>query len=223
MLLAKEETTDRWIQQAVDGSGNERRRYKRYSMFQSVELSSDDSSGPALPAFVRDISRTGVGLVHRASVPLTAVRLKLDRPRIIITTDIQYCHPVDQDWYISYGQFVNLTASDMARLLVATATDRINQRLTQRHPFFRSMSLTLCTTHQRMPVFSRDISTTGIGLFHSMPLERQRVVIRLANNDDPAQCVRAKICWCRPSTNGWYLSGAKFEQLFMEQLENRIG
>jgi hypothetical protein len=59
-------------------------------------------------------------------------------------------------------------------------------------------------------VFSREISTIGIGLLHATPVgngERFEVEIRVED-----VCVRkpVTVVWCRPVAQGWHLSGCRF-------------
>lgn len=88
-----------------------------------------------------------------------------------------------------------------------------------RYPFFCPVDLTLCGDLTSIPsVFIRDISASGLGLMHNTPLENQAVLLRI-ETDDPSQAVLAKIRWCRCLGDRWYLSGATFERLWMEELD----
>ena len=212
------EVIQHWLRLAVDASGKERRRYKRHAMFQPIMIK--ESNGKVISAFSRDISRAGIGMVHHVPLSLAQSEIQLSSPKLELNIKVKQCRRLSAHWHISYGQFVCLSPSNIAKLAVATAADKLNQRLAQRHPFFRPILLKLCSTQETIAsVFCRDISSTGIGLFHDVPLDRQQVLLRIADDGVSAQAVLAKICWCKPSANGWYVSGAKFEPLLMEELE----
>ncbi len=214
------EVIQHWLRLAVDASGKERRRFKRHAMFQPITIKDNENNGKVISAFSRDISRVGIGMVHDAPVSLAPKELQLSSPKIELNVKVNRCRRLSARWHISYGQFVCLSPSKIAKLAIATAADKLNQRLAQRYPFFRPISLKLCSNQKMISsVFCRDISSTGIGLFHDVPLDKQQVLLRIADDDVFAQAVLARICWCTPCANGWYVSGAKFEPLLMEELE----
>ena len=62
----------------------------------------------------------------------------------------------------------------------------------------------------RLSTISRDISSEGIGLLHSMPLQMGRVRLSLPSMFGRQLEMDAEIRWCMPSTEGWFLSGGVF-------------
>ena len=206
---------EQWISRAINASGHERRRFKRHPLFQPITVQSAETT---LSAFTRDISRSAIGLVHETPLATGTATLQMSRPRIEITVNIASCRAY-HGWYISYGTFVGLSATKMSRLALATAAEKVNRRLALRYPFFCPVDLTLCSDLTSIPsVFIRDISASGLGLLHHTPLENQAVLLR-TETDDPSQAVLAKIRWCRCLGDRWYLSGATFERLWMEELD----
>ena len=54
------------------------------------------------------------------------------------------------------------------------------ERLKKRHPFFRPVTITNGGDHETKHLgFSRDISPTGIGLFHNIPLDAHHVTVTI--------------------------------------------
>ena len=99
------------------------------------------------------------------------------------------------------------------RELVAEASSEQfhERRAEKRHPFFCPVAITLNNEQlQQFSAFSREISNSGIGLLHNMPVEREEVVLTIYREGGPTVNLRAQIIWCRPCGEGWYLSGARF-------------
>ena len=61
---------------------------------------------------------------------------------------------------------------------------------------------------QPIPVFTRELSNTGIGLLHDVPLERGEVAVSLQSQGRTVT-FRTYIVWCKPCGR-WYLSGGQF-------------
>jgi hypothetical protein len=213
--LTRNDLIEQWIRRAINASGHERRRFKRHPIFQPITVRTAETT---VAAFTRDVSRSAIGLVHETPLATGLATLQLSRPRIEITVAIGSCRAY-HGWYISYGTFVGLSTAKMSRLALATAAEKVNRRLALRYPFFCPVALTLCSDLISIPaVFIRDISSSGVGLLHNSPLENQAVLLRI-ETDDPSHTVLAKIRWCRAASDGWYLSGATFERLLMEELD----
>jgi hypothetical protein len=83
-------------------------------------------------------------------------------------------------------------------------------RIEMRYSFCRLVSIRVGDT--RYPGMSREISQSGIGLLHpeKLPLEEVEVCIR---SEDTDTSVRARIQWCKPLGEGWYISGGAFVDL----------
>jgi hypothetical protein len=93
---------------------------------------------------------------------------------------------------------------------MARTNDLDNRRFAARYPFFRPVIVSNDdnSIHQ-FEAFSRDISATGIGLLHNMPLELGFVTLRIENSSG-VSILPATIAWCNPAGHGWYMSGAQF-------------
>jgi hypothetical protein len=85
------------------------------------------------------------------------------------------------------------------------------RRAERREPFFSPITLALPGEGQpQFTCFSRDISPTGIGLLHCMPVERGEVLLTIPSKSCRPLRVRGQVMWCRPCGEGWYVSGIRF-------------
>ena len=82
------------------------------------------------------------------------------------------------------------------------------QRLQQRTPLFHPVFITADdgTTYT---AFTRDLSKTGIGLLHCMPIEPQETIVRLQRANGAVVSLTVNITWCQSCGEGWYVSGGK--------------
>lgn len=80
------------------------------------------------------------------------------------------------------------------------------RRASVRVPFFQPVTLTL-DRGQVHPGFTRDFSTKGLGLLHSVPLSPGTEVNVDVPWDDGILELRVWICWCLYCGHGWYASG----------------
>lgn len=84
-------------------------------------------------------------------------------------------------------------------------------RSSERQPFFRPVSISPDgETGRTYSAFSRDISSSGIGLLHNMPLDTTEATLTIAGGESGPLTLRAKIQWCQPTGEGWYISGGEF-------------
>ncbi len=82
-----------------------------------------------------------------------------------------------------------------------------------RTPFFGPINITIVEKSQQWQFsgFSRELSSSGIGMLHSMPLEAGEVVlVTISRRSAPDIRLRSKLRWCEPCGEGWYISGAEF-------------
>jgi hypothetical protein len=64
--------------------------------------------GNTIAAMTREISRTGIGLVHKGTVSPGDVRVKLasDAREFEYSVRIEWCHPCDEGMFLSGGRFL---------------------------------------------------------------------------------------------------------------------
>ena len=105
----------------------------------------------------------------------------------------------------------------VAQLLEATRMqERLERRSESRHPFFCPVAI-LSDHGKNWSAFAREISRSGIGLLHNMPLEPGEVTLQISIPSGPKK-FRTQIVWCRPSGEGWYLSGGRFLDVEAESI-----
>ncbi len=82
----------------------------------------------------------------------------------------------------------------------------------RREPFFREFTLIRFEggEERRYPCLSRDLSPTGIGLLHAMPLEVGDAVLAVFDHEHDPVLLRGRVMWCQPYGAGRYLSAAEF-------------
>ncbi len=93
----------------VHNQGVERRVEPRHPFVQSVSLTVDGMSNDSLVVFTREISASGIGLLHNAKLDTGTIELTFDSPTgntCRIATEIIWCRALTEGWYISGGRFV---------------------------------------------------------------------------------------------------------------------
>ena len=189
-------------------SPNCRRRYRRYSFFESALITGE--SGEPTIAFTRDISRVGFGLIHNVPLPAQKAKMHLCKRDIELQVDISLTTSNTKGWYTSFCRFERISALDAKRLFIGTAVRRLDPRQMFRHPYFTPVELETNDSQDKdISIFTRDISLSGIGLFHNQPLSECKVRIHAQNVETP---LSANVKWCQSCGHGWYISGAEFDR-----------
>lgn len=104
------------------------------------------------------------------------------------------------------------SVSTLRNLPVAAFDDAPDTRRGERrHPFFTPVTLHReRTPNKPLYAFSRDLSPSGIGLLHHVPLdpgETYAIDFKYRGRQLEAQ---AEVLWCTEAGEGWYLSGCRF-------------
>jgi hypothetical protein len=94
-------------------------------------------------------------------------------------------------------------------IVEAQSKENKDRRRDVRYAFFRPVAIDVDEGH-RYSAFSREISSSGIGLIHNVELSNGEVEITVSSESGYSIRVRTKIMWCRPCGEGWYISGGKF-------------
>jgi hypothetical protein len=208
----------------VEARSNDKRKARRgfrYPFFHATTI--ENKHGNVFAAFSRDISASGIGLLHKMELPLDEVRLKTatDRGNVVdVRAQITRCEPCGEGWFISGGNFVAPTLHDTERLRrrlrpvlrEAREMDELADPTRTRYPCFRSASI-LLDSGIRYFGFSRDISINSIGLLHDIELPLTEMEINIATERGYAVKVRTQITYCAPCGQGWFLSGGKFSSI----------
>jgi hypothetical protein len=210
---------------AIEENKAARRHDRRFPFFRSVTISMANDSSTGRPAFIRDISRSGIGLFH--SMPLGTGPVMVTIPSLAghplnIQAELRWCRPVDEGWYISGGRLLNLSLRQAMSVCAAVFKADYSLRLQQRFPFFRPITIAAQRESAiKVRTFSRDISPDGIGLVHSMPVSPGRVVLGIPSATGRQVDISAEIRWCAPAGQNCYLSGGSFRTLLLEELQTR--
>jgi len=83
----------------------------RLPCFRSASIILD--GGIRYPAFTRDISADGIGLLHEVELPRSEVEVNIATGRgyeVKVRTQILHCRPCGQEWYLSGGRFASIPA-----------------------------------------------------------------------------------------------------------------
>jgi hypothetical protein len=100
----------------------------------------------------------------------------------------------------------SMSSAQLHDLVLQAEADFLNDRRSEpRYPFFRSASIRI--DGHCFSAFTREISTSAIGLLHYMELPLQEVEIVIAGKP---QTLRARIERCQACGDGWYISGGTF-------------
>jgi hypothetical protein len=107
-----EKTVCQLLLQARKGAA-ERRAQKRASFFSPVRFSQAQDPSRQFTCFSRDISATGIGLLHYMAIEPGEVVLTI--PSVLsgdvrIRSEIVWCRPCGDGWYMSGARFVEVLA-----------------------------------------------------------------------------------------------------------------
>lgn len=86
----------------------DRRGSARYPFFRPVTLAAADGSLASCLAFTRELSLTGIGLMHDRKLATGLVTVKLERQSVAavrLPVEVLWCRPVGHGWYLSGGRF----------------------------------------------------------------------------------------------------------------------
>lgn len=197
------------------------RRQRRIPFFRPTTISIRSQQHQCATGFSRDISSTGIGLLHRFRLDDSCTSVSIPTAmggRTDISVEIAWCEPCGQGWYLSGAQYCGLRMQQSLSLLLATAMENTNGRFKQRYPFFRSVTVETRSLSTKIYAFSRDICPCGIGLLHSVPLEPGVICLHVQGQNEEVLEMSVDITWCRPCADGWFLSGGRFRKLQLEAL-----
>lgn len=98
------------------------------------------------------------------------------------------------------------------RQLVADARfEDAERREHGRTPFFHPVIIEIIGEGRaRYSAFTRDVSETGLGLLHWMPIEPQPIVVTTRLLNDQLVSLNLEVSWCIACGEGWYISGGEF-------------
>jgi PilZ domain len=97
----------RLVLQAETDFNDDRRSEKRFPFFRPVTVQVD---GQSFSAFSRDISASGIGLLHNMELPLKDVVIIVDGHRQGLRARVVRCESLGEGWYISGCKIVSAGA-----------------------------------------------------------------------------------------------------------------
>jgi hypothetical protein len=89
----------------------ERRSKVRYPFFCPATLQWNAGQPGQFSVFTRDLSRSGVGLLHALDLPLRTAQLTIspdDGEKVVLAIELAWCRPAGDGWYISGATFLEL-------------------------------------------------------------------------------------------------------------------
>ena len=110
MTIDETQSPGRLIYQLVveaKQDATDRRGDVRFAFFRPVTIQT--AQNKQLEAFSREISESGIGLVHNFPLPLQDVELRISHEHgytIRVRARILWCQECGQGWYITGGKFV---------------------------------------------------------------------------------------------------------------------
>jgi hypothetical protein len=221
MQTSRLQFVDRCLSEAITAAHTDRRDLRRYSFFRALTFS---HGGGAVPGFCRDVSRTGIGLLHDHPLEvdtLLNIHLPTGGTFLDLACTTNWCSQMGDDLYVSGCRFDALSTAATLSLVTAVVREEFNRRVQQRYPFFRSATLNF-HGGVTQPGYCRDISRGGLGLMLRQAVRPGRVLIRVEVANDIAEEISLDIRWCQPAAEGWYLAGGKFSRVWIEETPARL-
>ena len=96
------------LREAQANDKKEVRSQERYAFFRPVTVHVGKQQ---ISAFSREVSETGIGLLHSSALPLEEVEVTIPTEQgysVRIRTRMFWCEPCGEGWHISGGQFVGI-------------------------------------------------------------------------------------------------------------------
>ncbi len=221
MLVSNKQVVDRCLNEAIAATRDDRRTQRRYPFFRPITITVGDESWPA---FCRDISRGGMGLLHDQFLePGRTIKVTLPTraEHLHLAGEVKWCSHAGEECYLGGVSFRNLAVGTSLALLSEVIREEVSRRMQQRYPFFRP--ITIRGGHaSEQTAFCRDISRGGMGLLHRRPITPGRAIMTISDAEGEHQELSLEIRWCLPSAQDWYLSGAKFASVWLEEVPAKL-
>jgi hypothetical protein len=107
-LIENQIEVRRLVNEAQDETDFQRRNEVRHPFFRPVKII--DANGFEFSAMTRNISETGIGLIHHCELPTTDVWLvitgRAGKP-VKVPARIRWCRSMGDQWFISGGEFLS--------------------------------------------------------------------------------------------------------------------
>ncbi len=211
MICETEQIVDLCLNEAM-ADEDERRRQHRKPFLRPAEISLASDSAERQPAFCRDISRTGIGLLHEQALPADAefvVYIPILGRELELHCRNEWCACLRNGRYYSGNAYRCATTPQSIFLLSAVVSEKLNRRVHRRYPLFRSVVLE--DLHgKRTEAFCRDVSRQGIGFVHRESIVPGTVVVTMESSMGSEVMATAELERCVAIGQGWFASGGPF-------------
>ena len=167
MICQTEQIVELYLQEAM-ADERERRKLHRKPFLRPAQITMAGETATEYPAFCRDISRSGIGLLHEQPLEIGG-QFTLTIPLLGRFLELycctEWCSCLSEHRYYSGNRYRCATTPQSLFLLSAVVGEKLNRRLHQRYPLFRPVVLE-DVDGKKTAAFSRDVSHSGIGFIH---------------------------------------------------------
>ncbi len=213
MICETEQIVELCLQEAM-AEEQERRRLHRKPFLRQAEIVVAASSSISYPAFCRDISRSGIGLLHEQPLEIGgefALKIPLLGYHLELHCTTQWCSCLGECRYFSGSGFRCASTPQSLFLLSAVMGEKLNRRVHRRFPLFRPAELE-DANGKKTAGFSRDVSRSGLGFVHRDPVAPGHTVVSLESSAGATIVSTVNIDRCVGIGHGWYSSAGRFSE-----------
>ena len=184
----------------------QRRLTPRHSFTEPISLKVGDSETTVL---THDISRGGVGFYSTKSFVGQDVSLGFPTmfgSAVDTAAQVVWSRQCSEDWYLNGARLTTSTSLEWVKLRIAAAASELNLRRDARRRLFVPVSIKYPSSPDWALAHSRDISTHGIGLFHTHVPPDKFAIISFEHGGVENQ-FRIKLSWVEQRGEEFYMSG----------------
>lgn len=222
MSTCKQPFIDRCLAEAMVATSDERRNRRRYPFFRPISLSLGDDSRAG---FCRDVSRGGMGLLHMQPIESgSVVTVSMATRRVAhldLRCEVRWCSQLGERCFLSGVSFCDLTAGRTLTLVAEVIREELQRRVQKRYPFFRPIMIR-SGSGAVFEAYCRDISRGGMGLLLRQQLPAGRAVMTMTDMEGDTCEVSLDVRWCQPVAEDWFLGGATFSNVWLEEIPAKL-
>lgn len=109
LTMSTNEAIESFVHEACNDSFTNRRSETRHPFFVPVSLRDPQQGGDAIPAFSRDLSLSGLGLLHHARLEpgcFFEVTFVYRGREVQSTAEVLWCREAGEGWFMSGCRFI---------------------------------------------------------------------------------------------------------------------
>ncbi len=186
--------------------GVQRRFKPRHAFAEPVSLKVGGSETTVL---TRDMSRGGVGFYSTESFVGQEVSFGFPTMlgRAVHTAgQVVWSRQCSEDWYLNGARWTASTGWEWVKLRIAAAASELNSSRDARRRLFVPVHIRYPSSRELVLAHSRDISTRGIGLFHTHVPADKFATISFEHGGVENQ-FRVELNWVEQRGEEFYMSG----------------